>query len=227
MQAEESDPDSPVGRWYAAGKPTPPRPEHSPAARSGGEQVKREAAGRSTPKTASHVSSRGARRKQRRGPRALEALSSPQMQIACLECEEPGAAIGASEECITKRVMADVRIEIVLDRQHSHVASYDGTPQLMEARRTARYHMYRAIACHQFAGEPQGAGQRIKLADCMEREVRRLFPNPLCTSACDFLRGCEHAGHYTGFLSASESRQRRMRLARDGWKPLWKDEDVL
>jgi hypothetical protein len=37
----------------------------------------------------------------------------------------------------------------------------------------------------EFAGEPQGSGQRTKLPDCFELYVRRMFPNPKCGPECD------------------------------------------
>ena len=63
------------------------------------------------------------------------------------------------------------------------------------------------------------------IADCAVRRFRSEFPCPLCTEGCDMLRGCEGAGHYVGFLTAQQGKHRRRQLERDGWTPLWKDDE--
>ena len=54
--------------------------------------------------------------------------------------------------------------------------------------------------------------------------MRTTFPNPIRGAGCDYLRGCERARHYTGFLSAEESQERRMQLREASWEPLWKED---
>ena len=61
-------------------------------------------------------------------------------------------------------------------------------------------------------GDRLGAGKRFKLPDCCVRKIRVVFPYSGCDPAvCDYLRQCEHKGHYVPFRTAAESQ-----AARDG-----------
>eukprot|EP00966_Prymnesium_polylepis_P036496 846579-Prymnesium_polylepis.2 len=71
--------------------------------------------------------------------------------------------------------------------------------------RTGRHMLYKAVVAWQWAN-PLGAENRVRLPFCVMYRVRRLFPNPCCGEGCDYLEGCEKAGHYTGFRTAEESR---------------------
>jgi hypothetical protein len=75
--------------------------------------------------------------------------------------------------------------------------------------REARHACYKAVIAWQWAN-PLGAENRVRLPDCVTVAVRRLFPNPICGSRCDFICDfslrCEKQGHYTGFRTAEESR---------------------
>ena len=174
----------------------------------------------------------GRRRRRRRGrrsePRAFESLDNPRLQIVCLPCEpRKQGELPCKAPCRTEVVKEDMRFSLAVERQQERAAAYVGDALLVEAHRTARYHLYRAFCSHEFAGEPQGSGQRVKLPDCFEEYVRTTFPNPICGAGCDYLRGCERAGHYTGFLSAEESKERRMQLREAGWEPLWKEDAFI
>ena len=165
---------------------------------------------------------RGGRRR-RNEPFAIAELDAPRPEIVCLACE-PGESDG--QQCRTEEVKEDARWQLCVERQSERVAAWANDPQLAEAHRTARYHLYRAFVSREFAGDPQGSGKRVKLPNCFELYVRRMFPNPACCASkvCDYLRACEKAGHYVGLLTAEESKERKLKLWQDGWEPLWKDE---
>ena len=219
----ESAPDYTLVHEEDAPSPQPPPPP--PVASSSA----------ASPVTGSGGRRRGQRRGRRSGrwsgaPRAVERLDQARPEVVCLPCEPQDDADGDGDDgltCRTDDAKADVRFQLCVERQQERVEAYANDAELGEAIRTARYHCYRAFCAREFAGEPQGSGQRCKLPDCFEKYVRGLFPNPECRpgpGGCDLLRGCERAGHYTGFLTVAESKERRIQLKEQGWEPLWKDE---
>ena len=68
--------------------------------------------------------------------------------------------------------------------------------------------MYKGVVAWQFA-DPLGAENRVRLPRCVTCRIRREFSNPCCREGCDYWVECERAGHYTGFLTAEESRALR------------------
>ena len=69
----------------------------------------------------------------------------------------------------------------------------------------ARYKLYRAVVRWLWAN-PLGAENRVQLPACVVKKIRQLFPNPKCTTSCDFLSECERLGHYVGFRTIEQSR---------------------
>ena len=90
-----------------------------------------------------------------------------------------------------------------------------------KAHRCARYQCYRAFYSYRMAGYT--LIQRARYPDCVELLIQKKFPDLRCGDACDFLRGCERAKHYTGFLSKEESRERRDAGEGLAGESLWKD----
>ena len=75
--------------------------------------------------------------------------------------------------------------------------------------RSARYALYRAYVKARWES-PLGAGNRVRLPDCVVEAIRRHFPHPACCpETCDYLRGCEAQKHYTGYRTAAQSRMLR------------------
>ena len=71
--------------------------------------------------------------------------------------------------------------------------------------RAARYAMYRGVVRWRWA-DPLGAENRVRLPMCVMKQIRRIFPNPICGPGCDYGVECEKNRHYVGFRTAEESR---------------------
>ena len=152
-------------------------------------------------------------------PVACARLSTPRLQVCCLHCEAGGAP--RSGECLAAAVQ-DTRWEVLVETLHERVEAFkDDAEQYAEARHTARFHLYKYFTQWQFQGEPLGSGKRAKLPDCFEWLARDTFKSPACCVGCDLLRGCETAGHYTGFRTAAESKAKGSKYRREGWSPLF------
>jgi hypothetical protein len=134
--------------------------------------------------------------------------------------------------CKAERLQGDMRYQLVVERQQERVESFAGSTvvSVADARSCARWHMYRAAHAAMRGGEEQESRskERDRFCDCVELFVRRSFPNPACDLSaegqCDLLGWCVAQGHYRGFLTKQEGKDRRRSLWEEGWTPLWRDD---
>ena len=125
--------------------------------------------------------------------------------IICDHCRRGGAF--GSEGCMSQVMLTAPEVKDLVAQHQSYFRLW-GSADPEEDHRSARHELYKAVVAWQF-GADLGAEQRHKLPNCVEWQVRMLFPCLLCSASCDFLRNCERLGHYTGFKTAAESKEAR------------------
>ena len=112
--------------------------------------------------------------------------------------------------CMSPRHLGDTMLEV--DDIKYTIAVYgvggvfDATADA-EALEKARFALYRDVISWRYCGNPLGSKNRKRLPRCVERRIRMLFANPVCSEAggCDYHDGCVAKGHYTGFKTAAQS----------------------
>ena len=114
------------------------------------------------------------------------------------------------DECLAKKMRSDdaSTVEHVIGQRKEIgnivIDAENADAEVSSDRAGARHACYRAFIKWYFS-QPLGRQKRVRISDCVVYTVRELFPCPECGPDCDFLRGCEHKGHYTGFKSAAAS----------------------
>jgi len=107
--------------------------------------------------------------------------------------------------CLAVLMLKQVQVEVVIeDWQYVHQREPEKDPDNSQAR----YALYRAVVGWLWAN-PLGAENRVRLPPCLVKQIRQLFPNPVCSGNCDYFTACERLGHYVGFRTADESRRLR------------------
>ena len=117
-------------------------------------------------------------------------------------CDYHDLGGGSACACMAVDMLQQRRIAAIIEK-HRH--RRQKKPHEDPDGREARHALYKAVVAWQWAN-PLGAENRVRLPCCVMYRVRKLFPNPICGGDCDYLEGCERAGHYTGFRTAEESR---------------------
>ena len=127
-------------------------------------------------------------------------------EIFCDHCE----CGGAPEEgaCILVAMLSDDTVNSVITHHRAQLDLW-GSAAPDEDHAAARHEFYKAAVGWRL-GDRLGAGKRFKLPDCTMKKIRELFPYSGCDpEVCDYLRRCERARHYVGFLTAAESKSAR------------------
>jgi len=143
--------------------------------------------------------------------------------------EVAGMLPSAQIECLEDVLCKDMHFDVYLERQHEQAKPFM-SEQADEAARCGRYHLYRAAYKVLHAGDDMK--QRARFPECVERFIRRQFPNPVCDpeKGCDYLSQCIERGHYRGFLTKAQSKSRVCELCdASGGQPagagsLWRDD---
>ena len=121
-------------------------------------------------------------------------------------CDYCDLGTGPYYACMAVDMLQQSRIaETIAERQRWRARK----PHEYGDGRDARFPTYKKIFAWQWAS-PLGAGRRVPFPPCVTTAVRKLFPNPVCsTNKCDYGDKCVKRGHYTGFRTAAQSRAMR------------------
>ena len=107
--------------------------------------------------------------------------------------------------CMAVDMLEQRRIGRLIEKHEKQLRRQSRASDLCQLRRDARHACYKEVVAWQWSN-PLGAESRVRLPSCVERCVRRRFPNPICSDGCDYSDACIASGHYTGFRTAAKSR---------------------